>query len=210
MKALAIAFLVGCLAGGGATYGAFRKEAAVAESQREELLGYRKYSDYLSVGKQSLLEQTKFLAATVRRNETLTREIHRKVGVFRSDATVAISYVGEYSFGYDLQPNSYEIRDSATGIELVLSAKPTLVASPAIKSKTHTIPSSGWLIDERAAIIETYEGMDGLVEAKGRAMAAEEAIVALCEKKIIAFLADFLSRQPGVRRVPNITVAYRT
>ena len=40
-------------------------------------------------------------------------------------------------------------------------------------------------------------------------MAQDEAIVALCEKSLVAFLRDFQSKQPGVKHVPAITVRYR-
>jgi hypothetical protein len=35
-----------------------------------------------------------------------------------------------------------------------------------------------------------------------------EEIVALCEKRLTAFLRDFLAKQPGVKHVPAITVSY--
>ena len=40
-------------------------------------------------------------------------------------------------------------------------------------------------------------------------MAQDEVIVALCEKSLVASLRDFLGKQPGVKHVPAITVAYR-
>ena len=40
-------------------------------------------------------------------------------------------------------------------------------------------------------------------------MAQDEAIVALCEKSLVAFVRDFLGKQPRVKHVPAITVRYR-
>ncbi len=40
-------------------------------------------------------------------------------------------------------------------------------------------------------------------------MASEPAILALCEKSLTEFLYGFLSKQPGVRQVPRISVVYR-
>jgi hypothetical protein len=209
MKNALIAFVIGCLIAAGATYAMLNKGENVGGAQKEELLGYTKYSDYLAVGKQTLQEQSKFLAATVQREETYTRKITKKK-LFKSDATIVITYTAEYSFGYDLKPDSYEIRDTASGIEIVLSARPALVATPAMKSKKHEIPDHGLLINEQSAIVELYEGMDDVVLQKGNSMASEEAIVALCEKKLSAFFREFLSRQPGVKKVPGITVTYKT
>jgi ribosome-binding factor A len=37
----------------------------------------------------------------------------------------------------------------------------------------------------------------------------EEAVIALCERKLGEFLRDFLAKQPNVRAIPTITFAYR-
>jgi hypothetical protein len=44
----------------------------------------------------------------------------------------------------------------------------------------------------------------------GRVLAADDAVVALCEKKLVAFLHDFFAKQPGVARIPNITISYKS
>ena len=54
-----------------------------------------------------------------------------------------------------------------------------------------------------------YEEASERARRQGVAMARDEAIVALCEKSLVGFLRDFLSKQPGVRHVPAITVTYR-
>ena len=46
-------------------------------------------------------------------------------------------------------------------------------------------------------------------EKQGDAISMEEAVIALCERKLGEFLRDFLSKQPNVRSVPTITFAYR-
>lgn len=210
MKNLAAAFVIGVLFAGGTTFAVLEKRSETAETYKEELLGYTRYNDYVTVGMQSLREQSKFLAATLQREETFTREIRQQYGIFRSDAAIAVTYTGEYSFGYDLAPNGYEIKATRAGLEIVLANKPMLVVSPAIKARSHQVPSKGWLINEDAATVEIYEGMDALAKKRGELMASEEAIVALCEKKMIAFLRDFLAKQPGVKMVPGITISYKS
>ena len=210
MKNIATAFVIGCLVAGGATYAALNTKTQPVVTQKDnELSGYTKYTDFLEAGKQSIREQAKFMAATVLRKETFTREIKKKQLVFSSDATITISYTGEYTFGYDLNPGSYEIRELGRGIEVVFKNKPMLMGTPGIISRRHSIPSSGWLINEQAAVIEIYEGMDKIVRENGAKIATEEAVMALCEKKLIAFLSDFLARQPGVKKLPHITISYK-
>jgi hypothetical protein len=50
-----------------------------------------------------------------------------------------------------------------------------------------------------------------LAVAKNRAkeVQKEEAVIALCEKKLGEFLHDFLSKQPNVKTVPAIKFAYK-
>ena len=181
----------------------------VVVSKTQALLGYTRYTDYLTLGKKSLSEQAKFLAVQVVREEGLTQVMNKSVIGISSEATVGVWYVAEYSFGYELKPERYDIVATDGGIEIRLD-RPILVATPAVKSLRHKILSGGVFTDEKGAVIRIYEGAAKRVQAQGWAMASDEAIVALCEKKLVAFLHDFLAKQPGVRMVPAITVAYRT
>ena len=180
----------------------------VVTSQREELLGYTKYTDYLSASKQKLQEQMKFIAATVRREEGYTRQVNRKIVGVNFNSVVAISYTAEYSFGYELKPGDYDIAGTPTGINVTIR-KPILVALPATSSPRHQILSGSVFTDSQAAVIGLYQGLSTRTLASGRALAADEAVVALCEKKLLAFLRDFLAKQPGVKHIPNITISYK-
>lgn len=220
MKKLVLAFLVGAASAAlSAHFWAAGSEASTLErvvelekvvaSKTRELLGYTKYTDYLTLGKKSLSEQMKFLAVQVVREEGLTQVMNKSVVGISSEATVGVWYTAEYSFGYELKPERYDIVGTDRGIEIRLD-RPVLVATPAVKSLRHRILSGGVFTDEKAAVIRIYEGAAKRVQAQGLAMASDEAIVALCEKKLVAFLHDFLARQPGVRTVPAITVSYRS
>ncbi|MBL8250166.1 MAG: hypothetical protein JNK31_00700 [Candidatus Competibacter sp.] len=211
-------FVLGCGLATGLTYSvmngrlgdayamvsALEKEVSRKES---ELLGYTKYTSYLTVGKQSLAEQMKLLAATVTREENVTQIIERSLLGLPSTGTVAIWYSAEYSFGFDLQSDSYDVRPTASGIE-VLVKKPTLVTTPAITHLRYRILSGGLFTDERGAVLLLYEEAAKKAKEQGEAMASDAAIVALCEKRLIAFLHDFLAKQPGVKIVPQISVIY--
>jgi len=65
------------------------------------------------------------------------------------------------------------------------------------------------LTDEDAAVRQLCDGASERVRKQGVAMARDDAIVVLCERSLVAFLRDFLAKQPGVRQVPAITVRYR-
>ena len=58
-------------------------------------------------------------------------------------------------------------------------------------------------------MLRLYEEAAQTARKQGEALAADAAVIALCEKRLIAFLHDFIAKQPGVRIVPQITVVYR-
>lgn len=176
--------------------------------KQQELLGYSSYTTYLTLGQQALTEHMKLLTATVVREEGVTQVLERSLLGFSSTGTVAIWYTVDYPFGYDLQPGSYEIRAGSQGIEIHLR-KPQPVATPAVHDLRYKILSGGLFTDEKAAVLKLYEEAAQQARTKSATLAADPAVMALCEKKLVQFLDDFLRRQPGVSHVPPIRVVYR-
>ncbi|MBL0351582.1 MAG: hypothetical protein IPP03_02365 [Dechloromonas sp.] len=83
------------------------------------------------------------------------------------------------------------------------------MATPAVKIISHEIPSTGLLIDEKRAAIALEEQLHAVALNQAKEIASEEAVIALCEKKMRAFISDFLAKQPNMRTVPTITFAYK-
>ncbi|MBL8259611.1 MAG: hypothetical protein JNM60_07385 [Candidatus Competibacteraceae bacterium] len=219
MSLYPILFVLGCGLATGLTYSVMNGRlsdayAMVSTLEQEvsrkesELLGYTKYTSYLTVGKQSLAEQMKLLTATMVREEGVTQVIERSLLGLSSTGTVAIWYSAEYSFGFDLQSDSYDVRPIDSGIEVRVK-KPALIATPAITQLRYQILSGGLFTDERGAVLRLYEEAAKKAKEQGEAMASDAAVVALCEKRLIAFLHDFLAKQPGVKIVPQISVVYQ-
>ena len=216
IAALAVAGVVATA--GGATWWAKRQvDAALANAVHLQqqvaalqttLLGYTRYTSYLTAGKQTLAEQMKLLAATVVREEGATQIIEKSVLGLASTGVVAITYTAEYAFGFDLNPQSYELRATDSGIEVHIH-RPALVATPAVTHLQHRILSGGLLTDDKGAVIKLTQEAAKRAQKQGEAMAAEPAVMALCEKSLTDFLYNFLAKQPGVTQVPRITVVYK-
>lgn len=218
MKNLHVVVLV--LATSGATYfgmsrmlASSRAEAqelkTVLTSTQENLLGHTNYTTYITVGKQALLGQLKLLTATVVREEGVTQVIERAVlPGLSSTGTVAIWYSVEYSFGFDLQPNNYDVRAAPDGIEVHVK-KPSLIATPAVTKLRYKVLAGGFLTDEKEAALKLYEAAALQAKTQGATMATEPPVLALCEKKLVEFLYSFLAKQPGVKVVPQIRVVYQ-
>ena len=175
---------------------------------RQDLLGYTQFTDYLTQSKAALADQMKFLAAKVDREYVQVQHIQKSTLGFNSDATILLRYAVEYSFGYDLRPDSFSISGNRDGITVTLS-KPELVASPAVNILSHEIPSTGIFIDEKAAVIALQQQLFGVAKKHATQIQRDEAVIALCEKKLAEFLHDFLAKQPNVKVVPAIKFAYK-
>jgi hypothetical protein len=173
---------------------------------KQDLLGYTTFAQYLEVTKKAISGRAKFLAATIDRNYIHVEHINRSALGIKSDATIILNYAVEYSVGYDLSPGSFAVAADATGITVTLK-KPELVSSPAIGAISHEIPGKGLLIDEKAQVIALQQRLITAVRKQGNRIKQEEAVSALCERKLGEFLRNFLAKQPNVRSVPMIKFA---
>lgn len=180
----------------------------VIEEKEKTLFGYTEYKKYLTAGKKQLSGQTKLLTATVHRDESYIKYMTTSIVGIKSNGAVKVSYKSEYNFGFDLPPNAYDIRATSAGIEIVVG-RPELIGTPAVSNLKHEILTDGLFTDEKLAVIQLQQDAAKRVMQQGLDMAKQPAIAALCEKRLIAFLRDFLAKQPGVQFVPQITVVYQ-
>lgn len=181
----------------------------VVTTQERTLLGKTTYTRFLEEGKRRLTAQQKLLTATVRQANAVTLVLDKSVLGFRSSGTVAVWYSVEYSFGFDLAPNAYDLRATERGIE-VRVGRPRLVATPAVTDLRYKVLSGGLLTDEKEAALRLYAEASRRAQARGAELASEPAVVALCEKQLRAFVRGFLAKQPGVALIPDIEVVYPT
>lgn len=181
---------------------------SVVTTTENKLLGHTSYTTYLTAGKEALFGQMKLLAATVTREEGVTRTVERYwLPLLKSKATVALWHTTEYSFGYNLEPDKYDLRAVPDGIEVRVK-RPALVATPAVSNLKHKVLDGGVFVDPQAALLKLAEEAAAGAKVRGEAMASTPEIVALCEKKLVEFVYSFLSKQPGVKIVPRISVVY--
>ncbi len=182
-------------------------ETELSETQNT-LLGYTKFTNYLSESKKAIEGQMKFLGAKVDREYVQIEHLQKSTLGLKSDATIILKYAVEYSFGYDLKPESFTVLGDKTGITITLN-KAESVASPAVKILSHEIPEKGLLIDEKAAVIALQQQLHAVAQNRAKEVQKEEAVVALCEKKLGEFLRDFLTKQSNVGVIPSIKFVYK-
>jgi hypothetical protein len=180
----------------------------VVESKTSELLGYTSYSSYIAQGKDSMAAQTKFLGATIVREQSETRVIKDNWLGVPFNGVVEVKYNVEFSVGYDLSPGAYDVRATQSGIEILVNA-PILVATPAVTKLRHQILVGSWPAGVQGAVIQMQQDAANRALRDGAAIAEKPETRALCEKQLISFLSGFLAKQPGVKTVPQIVVKYR-
>ena len=181
----------------------------IMEETLATLAGYTKYTTYVSQTKAALVGQSKFLAARVDRDYIMTQHIKRGVWFLSSEATVSVTYSVEYSVGFDLGPNDFAISGDKNRITVTLRKNPGLVPSPSVNIRSHDIIGKGVFTDEKGAIIAIQQRLLEVARKQAEAIVKDPAVIALSEKRLGAFLLDFMGKQPGVKFVPAIEFAYK-
>lgn len=189
-----------------------RKQILEAEAHgstlKKEQIGYTKYTDYIAAGKNTVSEHAKFLAASVNREYIYNQHVQRDFIIFKSSGLVSARYLVEYSFGYNLASDKFDLRSIPKGLQVLLG-KPMLVSSPAVKVLSYDFQGVDLLVDTKTAALKLTKRLPDVALNQAQDLVSDPAIQALCEKKLSEFLRGFLEKQPGVTMVPNITIAYR-
>lgn len=175
---------------------------------RKEMLGFTQYTEHLAAGKVMLTDKLKLLLVKVAREHTHTETIPREQFKLKSNVLIVVRYAVEYSFNLDLKPEQFELRATPAGIDIQLK-KPLLLGFPTIKVLSHELGIEEPLIDQKTVVNEVQVKLPALVRKFGTAIAAEDTTLALCEKKLVDCLREFLAAQKGVKQVPAIAVSFK-
>jgi len=175
-----------------------------AVATRKELQGYTKYTEHLAAGKHALVEQLGTLLVRVERDNFHTDVIPSADPKKQPDATIIVRYRVEYVFGFAAVADAMEVAATASGIE-IRTPKPKLMGTPAVRPLAHDTPGKAALSAEQMAVIRK---LPALSATQATATALDEATLALCAKRLIDFLHAYLTKQPGVKHVPAISVTY--
>ena len=176
---------------------------------KEDIAGYKKYAAYVANAKQALVEQKDQLVAKIVREQNLVRHVQKNPLVFRADADVTLHLAINYSFGLDLSDDKFDISSSVTEIQVTVGA-PVMLTPPSVEIVSVEVRDKTLVVDEDKASAELMKPLADEFAAKGKAMAQDAEIQALCEKKLINLVRAYLEKQQGVKLVPTITVTYRS
>jgi hypothetical protein len=172
------------------------------------LLGYTKYIEYLPAGKQTVTEMMKSMTVKQTREHTHIEKIQIDENNPKAITTVIAKYSVEYQLGVDLKPENFDVSGTTSGIEIRIS-RPALIGAPFIKSYSFEILSGGVLPEEKATLKEIQDKFPVFAQQYAVVMESDASIRALCEKKLIELLGNFLINQPGVVQIPVISAVYK-
>jgi hypothetical protein len=175
---------------------------------KKELAGYAKYADYLAGARAMLVDKVKAAPTKVLREYVYIENIAKEGTRQKLVVTLVVRYTAEFVCGAEAKSESFEVTATPGGVQLWMS-KPTLVGNPMVKIQSSEFSMLEELPNEKLILPEAHKKIPGLARAHGEAVVKEEAIVALCERKLVEALREYLLKQSGVTQVPAIVVTYK-
>lgn len=186
------------------------KRAAELEEQlaaaQQEVAAVTKFGEILSKAKADLAAAGKSLNVTLVEDVQRIELLPKGPGV-KADGKVTLDLAVEYEFGFDLAADRIELAAAGKGAQLKLAA-PVLAGVPAVRVKSFAFPPRAVTGDEAALAQEIAGRLAAEFEVRGRVLAENEAIRAVCEKRVLDHINAFIGKQPGLRVAPAVALVY--
>ena len=185
------------------------KQQTEAASVRKELEGYTKYTTYLAAAKTHLVDNARGLQAKLVREYTYAETFNRDGKTLKAPVTILQRYHVEGQYSFDLKPGNFELIAAPTALEVHMHGKPSLQGIANARPLSHEITNEGVLDNEPVAVKQIQQKLIAIAQKQAEGIGAEEATIALCERKVADALRSLLITQAGVRQVPTITFLYK-
>jgi hypothetical protein len=170
----------------------------------------RKTVDYEAIIRSVLVRKASFLTLTLLQD--IVRDQHLETSLSytplpASRATVRVKYHVEYPIGYVLTPNNFSVSGDAAGLVITLH-RPQLIARPSVRLKSYQVLDSGYLIDEKTALLKLQQRIQPETEGRAAQILRRHEIIPQSERALRGFLQPILAKQAD-RPGPPITFRYR-
>jgi hypothetical protein len=176
-------------------------------STKEDLAGFSKYTTYLDVAKQSVIDNAKDLATTTVEEVTWVERVE-KGGHYKESATVVLKLSVEYTFGFDTAADKFDLALASKGLEATVK-NPGLVGTPTVTLISSEFPPKALAGDAETAAKEIMERITPGFADKGATLAQNDAIRIICEKKLLDHLREYFAKQKDIKLVPAVKVTYK-
>ena len=185
------------------------KQQTEVAAVRKELEGHTKYANYLGAAKEHLIDNAKGLQAKVVREHLHAETFNREGKTLKAPVTILQRYNVEAQFGFDLKAGNFDLIAAPTALEVHMRGKPSLQGIANARPVSHEITNEGVLDNEPVAVKQVQQKLIAIAQKQAETIAAEEATVVLCERKVADALRSLLITQSGVRQVPYIAFLYK-
>ncbi len=185
------------------------KMQAETAAVRKELLGYTRYAECLAAAKAALADNARALHAKVAREFTYVEVVGKDGKSAKPPVCIIQRYLVEAVFAFDLKPEHFNLVATPGGLEVQLSGKPSLQGIANSRPLAHEITSEGVLENEPVAVKQVQQKLIAIAQKQAETMAHEDAICALCERKLAEALRATMLGYAGVKQVPSIGFVYK-
>ena len=179
------------------------------ETTKREIVVTKKTVDYETVLEMAIAEKSALVTLTVSADRLRNRKMETSINYTplpSSTALVRVGYNVEYTIGYVFKPGRFSVRGGVQGLVVTL-ARPSFVARPSVKLKSYKIIESGFLIDEKTALLELQQHILPVEERRASQMLARPDVLPRSEQVLRGFLQSVVRREGEA--VPPITFNYR-
>lgn len=175
---------------------------------KEELAAFSKYIDHLPKAKESLIESGEKLATTIEDETTWVERGQKGVSPFKLDGNAVLKLSIEYTFGFELAADKFDLVVADKGIQVKLG-KPRLLGTPNVTISSAEFPPKVLMVAEDAAAQEILQKAMPSLEERGQALGQNDAVRFIAEKRLIEHVRGVFAKQKDVKLVPDISVVYQ-
>lgn len=171
----------------------------------------KKTIDYESVVRQALTERARFITLTLAREVIRDEQLETSIAYTplpTSTARLRVRYHVEYAIGYELGPRHVWVDGGSDGLIITLR-RPQLVARPSVRLLSYKVLDSGYLIDEKTALLKLQQRIQPEAEKRGSALLARADVVPRSERMLRGFLQPLLAKAAEGQAPPSISFRYR-
>lgn len=168
----------------------------------------RRSTDYAAIVKEAVQQRSRFLTMTVEQDVVRDQQLEVRLLGMPSRARVRVTYHVQYPIGYVLEPGKFAV--SGEGDTLVITLdRPTLIAGPAVRLKSHKTLDGGLLVDEQEALLDLQQRIQPEALNRAPAILARPGIIPTSEAALRGFLQPILTSKAAGQQAPKLRFEYR-
>lgn len=182
------------------------------EATNNGLLVKRRTVDYESILREALIAKVSLVTMTLTGDAVRDQHLENSIRYSpfpSSRAHVRVKYHVEYVIGFPLEADDFRITREGSNL-IVRVRRPQLVARPSVKLLSYEVLESGFLVDEKTAIIELQRRLQPEAERRGRKLVTRASVMNGSEQALRKLLQAVVDKaDPDADPPPRVVIRYR-